>query len=47
MSALQTAMVIEVNPFLWELSCDLCIKEARAAQGVTSCGDIFLEKKKI
>ena len=46
MSALQTAMFSEVNPFLWELSCDLCIKEARAVQGVTSCGDIFLEKKK-
>lgn len=46
MSALQTDMFSEVNPFLWKLPCDLCIKEARAVRGVTSCGDVFLEKKK-
>lgn len=43
---MQTTMFSEVNPFLWELPCDLCIKEARAVEGVTSCGDVFLEKKK-
>lgn len=46
MSALQTATFSEVNPFLWELPCDLCIKEARAVEGVTSRGDVFLETKK-
>lgn len=43
---MQTATFSEVNPFLWELPCDLCIKEARAVEGVTSCGDVFLETKK-